>query len=43
VTKRFKVKGEKSLVELYKPKMAVERALRLENMKLMMENLKWRG
>lgn len=43
VTKRFKVKGDKRLVELYKDKMAVERAFKAGKHELMMENLKWRG
>jgi len=43
VTKRFKVKGEKRLVELYKLKMAVERAFKAAKVELMMENPKWRG
>jgi len=43
VTKRFKVKGEKRLVELYKQRMAVERAFKAAKHELMMENLKWRG
>jgi hypothetical protein len=43
VTKRFKVKGDPRLVELYKLKMAVERAFKAGKPELMMENLKWRG
>ena len=43
VTKRFKVKGEKRLVELYKLKMTVERAFKAGKHELMMENLRWRG
>ncbi|KPV65297.1 MAG: hypothetical protein AOA65_0332 [Candidatus Bathyarchaeota archaeon BA1] len=43
VTKRFKVKGDPRLVELYKLKMAVERAFKAGKLKLMMENLRWRG
>lgn len=43
VTKRFKVKGEKRLVELYKERMAVERAFKAAKRELAMENLKWRG
>ena len=43
VTKRFKVKGEKRLVELYKLKMAVERAFKAGKHELMMEKLRWRG
>jgi len=43
VTKRFKVKGEERLVELYKLKMTVERAFKAGKHELMMENPKWRG
>lgn len=43
VTKRFKVKGDPRLVELYKLKMAVERAFKAGKRELMMENLRWRG
>jgi hypothetical protein len=43
VTKRFKVKGEPRLVELYKLKMSVERAFKAGKHELIMENLKWRG
>jgi len=43
VTKRFKVKGDKSLVELYKRRMAVERAFKAAKRELPMENPKWRG
>ncbi len=43
VTKRFKVKGDKRLVELYKLKMAVERAFKAGKVELLMENPKWRG
>jgi hypothetical protein len=43
VTKRFKVKGEPRLVELYKHKMAVERAFKAAKVELMIENLKCRG
>ena len=43
VTKRFKVKGDRRLVDLYKLKMAVERAFKAGKHELMMENLKWRG
>jgi len=43
VTKRFKVKGEKRLVELYKLKMAVERAFKAGKHELMMEKLRWRS
>jgi len=43
VTKRFKVKGDKRLVEFYKLKMTVERAFKAAKHELMMENPKWRG
>jgi len=43
VTKRFRVKGDPRLVELYKLKMAVERAFKAGKHEFMMENLKWRG
>jgi len=43
ITKRFKVKGDPELVELYKLKMAVERAFKAGKRELMMENLRWRG
>lgn len=43
VTKRFRVKGDPELVELYKLKMAVERAFKAGKRELMMENLRWRG
>jgi len=43
VTKRFRVKGEKRLVDLYRLKMAVERAFKAGKLELMMENLRWRG
>jgi hypothetical protein len=43
VTKRFRVKGDPRLVELYKLKMAVERTFKAGKHELMMENLKWRG
>ncbi|MDI6904160.1 MAG: transposase [Candidatus Bathyarchaeia archaeon] len=43
VTKRFRVKGDPKLVELYKLKMAVERAFKAGKHELMMENLRWRG
>ncbi len=42
VTKRFKVKGEKRLVELYRLKMSVERAFKAAKVELLMENPKWR-
>jgi len=43
VTKRFKVKGEERLVELYKRRMAVERAFKAAKQELLMEKPKWRG
>lgn len=43
VTKRFRVKGDPRLVELYKLKMAVERTFKAGKHELMMENLRWRG
>jgi hypothetical protein len=43
VTKRFKVKGEERLVELYKRRMAVERAFKAGKSELLMEKPKWRG
>jgi transposase len=43
VTKRFKVKGDKRLVELYKRRMAVERAFKAGKHELLMEKPKWRG
>jgi len=43
VTKRFRVKGDPELVELYKLKMAVERAFKAGKRELMMENLMRRG
>jgi hypothetical protein len=43
VTKRFRVKGEKRLVGLYKCRMAVERAFKASKLELSMEKPKWRG
>ena len=43
VTKHFKVKGEERLVELYKKRMAVERAFKASKSELLMEKPKWRG
>ena len=43
VSKRFKVKGEKRLVELYKQRMAVERAFKASKSDLLMEKPQWRG
>jgi transposase len=41
VTKRFRVKGQKRLVELYKRRMAVERAFKASKQELSMEKPKW--
>ncbi|MEM4449122.1 MAG: transposase [Fervidicoccaceae archaeon] len=43
VTKRFRVKGEKRLVELYKRRMPAERAFKASKLELSMEKPKWRG
>lgn len=43
LTKRFKVKGDPRLVNLYRLRMAVERSFKAGKMELMMENLRWRG
>ncbi|MEM3551628.1 MAG: transposase, partial [Candidatus Bathyarchaeia archaeon] len=43
VTKRFRVKGEKRLVELYKRRMSVERNFKAAKLELSMEKPKWRG
>jgi len=43
LNKRFKVKGDSRLVELYKLRMAVERGFKAGKLELMMENLRWRG
>jgi len=43
ITKHFKVRGEKRLVELYKRRMAVERAFKASKNELLMEKPKWRG
>jgi len=43
ITKRFRVKGDPKLVELYKLKMTVERAFKAGKRELMMENPRWRG
>ena len=43
LTKRFKVKGDSRLVELYKLRMAVERSFKAGKLELTMENLHWRG
>jgi hypothetical protein len=39
VTKRFRVKGAKRLVRLYKRRMAVERAFKASKLELSMEKL----
>jgi hypothetical protein len=43
VTKRFKVKGDPTLVELYKKRMTVERNFKAGKRELMMGNLRWTG
>jgi len=43
LTKRFKVKGDARLVELYRLRMSVERSFRAGKLELMMDNLRWRG
>jgi transposase len=43
VTKRFKVRGDPRLVNLYRLRMTVERSFRAGKLELMMENLRWRG
>jgi transposase len=43
VTKRFKVRGDPRLVNLYKLRMTVERGFKAGKLELMMENLCWRG
>ena len=43
LNKRFKVKGDSRLVELYKLRMAIERGFKARKLELMMENLRWRG
>jgi hypothetical protein len=43
VTKRFRVKGDPMLVELYRLRMTVERAFKAGKHELIMENPKWRG
>ena len=43
LTKRFKVKGDERLVEIYKLRMAVERSFRAGKLELGMENVRWRG
>jgi hypothetical protein len=43
VTKRFKVRGNPELVELYKFRIAMERAFKAGKLELAMDNLHWRG
>jgi hypothetical protein len=43
LTKRFRVRGDPRLVELYKLRMAVERNFKAGKMELIMEDLRWRG
>jgi len=43
LTKRFKVKGDPALVELYRLRMCVERGFRAGKLELEMDNLRWRG
>jgi transposase len=43
LTKRFRVKGDPRLVNLYKLRMTVERGFKAGKLELMMENLRWRG
>jgi hypothetical protein len=43
VTKRFRVRGDPRLVNLYKLRMAVERSFKAAKQELMMEKLCWRG
>ena len=43
VTKRFRAKGDPTLVNLYKLRMTVERGFKSGKLELMMENLRWRG
>ena len=43
MTKRFRVKGEKRLVELYKRRMLVERTFKASKQKLSTEKPKWRS
>ena len=43
VTKRFRVRGDPTLVSLYKLRMTVERSFKAGKLELMMENLRWRG
>jgi transposase len=43
VTKRFRVRGDPTLVNLYKLRMTVERGFKAAKQELMMEKLCWRG
>jgi hypothetical protein len=43
VTKRFRVRGDPTLVNLYRLRMAVERGFKAGKLELMMEKLCWRG
>jgi hypothetical protein len=43
VTKRFRVRGDPRLVDLYKLKMTVERGFKAGKLELMMEKPCWRG
>jgi hypothetical protein len=43
VTKRFRVRGDPTLVNLYKLRMTVERGFKAGKQELMMEKLCWRG
>lgn len=43
LTKRFKVRGDRRLVGLYRLRMAVERSFKAGKLELMMEKLCWRG
>jgi len=43
LTKRFRVKADPRLVDLYRLRMCVERSFRAGKLELMMANLRWRG
>jgi hypothetical protein len=43
LTKRFRVRGDQRLVQLYRLRMSVERSFKAGKLELMMENLRWRG
>jgi hypothetical protein len=43
LTKRFRVRGDPRLVNLYRLRMTVERSFKAGKLELMMENLRWRG